>query len=270
MELFESFARHALGDRGEIQPVQDYGVPQRTGFDPFAEQHVETDEPWGVSRGAQPPAASDSVGEMANPGSRSAPGAATAIPRVEEPAPGPPARTDDPTPARSYDPTDPRPPRAAAVVEADPEVGHPAADKSRHRLEDSSRSAGKRSAAAADGPVQLRADAGPTRADRPVSSAGSPAAGGPAPSRAAAIASYLDRHSPSGAGVRSPIVSRPERQGAGRSLRDEAGRPPPPVKIHIGQIRVDGQAAAPAPRAWFARPRPMLGLGDFIERRQGR
>jgi hypothetical protein len=148
--LLEALARHVLGDRGEIQPVQDHGVAQRSGFDPFAEQQIETDEPWGESRDARPTADAGSADETAN-----------------------------------------------------------------------------------------------------------------------AIASYLDRHWPSAAAPRPAIVPRPEGPVGGRSLRDEASRPPA-MKIHIGQIRVDGPAATPAPRARFARPRPKLGLGDFIERRPGR
>jgi hypothetical protein len=59
----------------------------------------------------------------------------------------------------------------------------------------------------------------------------------------------------------------PDRAGGVRAQRDQIV-PEPTVRVHIGQIRIEG-APAKAP-VRFARPRPSLGLADYIQRRQGR
>ncbi len=85
--------------------------------------------------------------------------------------------------------------------------------------------------------------------------------------RTAAIAAYLDRHMPSAASVQPP-AQHPwqDRAAFARPARGQAADPPA-IRIHIGQIRVDGPPAAPGPR--FSRPVPRLGLAAYIERRQG-
>ena len=85
--------------------------------------------------------------------------------------------------------------------------------------------------------------------------------------RTAAIAAYLDRHMPSVASVQPP-AQHPwqDRAAFARPARGQAADPPA-IRIHIGQIRVDGPPAAPGPR--FSRPVPRLGLAAYIERRQG-
>ena len=85
--------------------------------------------------------------------------------------------------------------------------------------------------------------------------------------RTAAIAAYLDHHMPSAASVQPP-AQHPwqDRAAFARPARGQAADPPA-IRIHIGQIRVDGPPAAPGPR--FSRPVPRLGLAAYIERRQG-
>ena len=85
--------------------------------------------------------------------------------------------------------------------------------------------------------------------------------------RTAAIAAYLDRHMPSAALAQPPAQHAwQDRAAFARPARGQAADPPP-IRIHIGQIRVDGPPAAPGPR--FSRPVPRLGLAAYIERRQG-
>ena len=131
---------------------------------------------------------------------------------------------------------------------------------------------------------------GPARQVRPAEPAAgsraepspSPAGGDPGgasvdrarPARAAAIAAYLDRHMPAAAAAvasspaPSPASRKLDRPITARSPREEAGRPAP-VKIHIGRIRVDGPAPPPK-RPRFRRPRPLVSLADYEDRRQKR
>jgi hypothetical protein len=109
-------------------------------------------------------------------------------------------------------------------------------------------------------PIVLPADPAPMT--------GRPEANPGAPARAAAIASYLDGHMPAAAaGARPSRSAWPDRAAAARPSRDQIV-PAPTVRVHIGQIRVEGPPAAPRPR--FSRPSPSLGLADYIQRRQGR
>lgn len=122
-------------------------------------------------------------------------------------------------------------------------------------------------------PVVVAARPSPSASTRPIAQPAEPASiagrpGGGAPRRAAAIASYLDSHIPSAAA--SPRPRRfvgPDRSGAVRAQRDQVV-PAPTVRVHIGHIRIEGAPAKARPR--FARPRPSLGLADYIQRRQGR
>lgn len=63
MELLEALARHALGDRGEIQPVRDFALPGEGVFDPFAERSEDADLPWAARRRNPVPGTPGPVGE---------------------------------------------------------------------------------------------------------------------------------------------------------------------------------------------------------------
>jgi hypothetical protein len=253
MDLLGALARHAMGDRGGVGPVEEYGPGAREGQPASAGRPARGDASGAAAIPAAPapaPASSDTdpdapvrslmtaAGLGNAPDEAALPAPALAVPLV---GPAPPS-----TP--SLTPTGPATP--------DPSTGDPPSFQRSHPERPLPPSQPSPTAPLQAPPVS------------PTARAPAPAADAQPVVRAEAIASFFDRSMPIEASTLRPaIVRRAERTGPAPPKADPSA-PPPAVRVHTGQIPAPGRPSKPRPRN--GRALPLVGLAQYVARRQGR